>query len=204
MKKPVLILIVIICFALSACGEFYRITHAVQEDTGAAQMDTIVSPKPSEEDEKTPSLPELDFSGMDFFEDGYERVKYMYTIDGDTANFNMGGQGVKCRFIGIDTPEIGRDGKKNDPFAEEAGEFTEKMLKSADVIILERDENAGEYDNYGRLLAHVWADGKLISYLLVSEGLATTRYYHDDYKYYGKVSAAEQTAEEAGRGVWGG
>ena len=203
LKKLLTILLIIICLALSACDEFYGISHAVQEETGTVQVDEAALPLPSETQENPPSLPELDFAEMDFFEDGYEQVKYMYTIDGDTANFNMGGLGVKCRFIGIDTPELEHDGGKHEPYAEKAKDFTEKTLKSADVIILERDEAAGEYDNYDRLLAHVWADGELLSYLLVGEGLATTRYYKEGYKYFVEITVAESAAREAERGVWG-
>jgi micrococcal nuclease len=150
-----------------------------------------------------PALPDLDFADMDFFDDGYEQVKYIRTTDGDTASFEMDGLNVKCRFVGIDTPEIDWNGGDHEPYAEDASSYTEKVLESAEVIILERDQQAGEHDRYDRLLAHVWADGKLLGWSLILNGIATTRYYHEDYKYYEEISAAENWAEENGIGQWG-
>ena len=41
-------------------------------------------------------------------------------VDGDTAKFNIDGQILKFRFIGIDTPESVHPKKKVEPFGKKA------------------------------------------------------------------------------------
>lgn len=199
MKKLTAILIIVACLAFTGCELIYE-TEDAQESDAKNQMSA--APVQEEVDENAPALPKLDFTDMDFFRDGYEVVKYSRTTDGDTATFIMGGLNVKCRFVGVDTPELARDGGEHEPYAEDARDYTKDMLESADIIILERDDAAGEYDKYDRLLAWVWVDGKLLAYFLAREGLATTRYLRDDYKYADIIFEAEGVAKELERGVW--
>ena len=196
MKK--ILTLCIICALLAAC--------TINTDSTADVEKTTVNPLLAAAREEIsllePALPDMDFTDMDFFDDGYEQVKYIRTTDGDTASFEMDGLNVKCRFVGIDTPEIDWNGDDHDPYAEDAAAYTKKALEAADEIILERDEAAGEHDRYDRLLSHVWVDGKLLGWSLILNGLATTRYYHEDYKYYEEISAAKNWAEENGIGLW--
>ncbi len=203
MKKFTIILIVVLCLSLAGCSILSEVFNVLEEPAEVKLTSEIASPAPEEALDNVPVLPNVDFSAMDFFDDGYEIVGYSRTTDGDTASFIMGGINIKCRFVGINTPEIGRDGAASQPYGDEATAFTREALESAAVIILEADEAAGTYDNYDRLLAWVWVDGELLAFELVSNGLATTRYLYDDYKYADIIFDAEDLAMERGVGVWG-
>ena len=92
---------------------------------------------------------------------------YQYVHDGDTAVFFLDdGEQVICRFLAIDTPEIGEEGY------DEAKRYTDNALEKASKIVLELDPNSERYDKYDRLLAWVWADGDLLQARLIENGLA--------------------------------
>ena len=103
---------------------------------------------------------------------------YQYIHDGDTAVFTIeDGKEVICRFLAVDTPEIGEEGY------EEAKHFTDQRLEKASRIILEIDPNSEEYDKFDRLLAWVWVDGTLLQKELIENDLAQIRYIYNEYLY---------------------
>ena len=103
---------------------------------------------------------------------------YQYIHDGDTAVFTIeDGKEVICRFLAVDTPEIGEEGY------EEAKHFTDQRLEKASRIILEIDPNSEEYDKFDRLLAWVWVDGMLLQKELIENDLAQIRYIYNEYLY---------------------
>ena len=105
-------------------------------------------------------------------------VFFRYVYDGDTAVFiDRQGQEFECRFLAVDTPEIGEEGY------EQAKDFTRRQLESACRIILEIDPAAEKYDKYERLLAWVWVDGRLLQGLLIQNNLAQIAYVYNDYLY---------------------
>lgn len=110
-----------------------------------------------------------DYEGKSFIEDGIGEVELMRCIDGDTADFSEDG-GVttfRVRFLGIDTPETGRD---EEPWAEAASQFVCIKLSNADHIVLQHDESTSRRGTYGRWLGFVWYDGRLINLELIEEG----------------------------------
>ncbi len=118
---------------------------------------------------------------------------YQYIHDGDTAVFFLDdGEQVICRFLAIDTPEIGEEGYS------EAKSFTDKALEKAAKIVLELDPNSERYDKYDRLLAWVWVDGDLLQASLVENGLAKVEYIYHDYLYLDHLLEIEKnvTREE--------
>ena len=122
-------------------------------------------------------------------------------IDGDTTRFNYNGSSESFRYLIINTPEIGRDGDPDDPYAQEAFERTQELLDNADTITVEFDEE--ETDHYDRYLAYVYADGEMINETLVKEGLASVDYVHPpNDKYEDLLRDAENEAKEAGLGIW--
>ncbi len=139
----------------------------------------------------------------DFFKDGSQNAHLINVSDGDTAWFEMGGREYKVRFLGIDTPEMEDADRALEALAKEAESYVGQKLGQADSIVLEGDPGSDIYDNYDRLLAWVWVDGVLLNEKLVEEGLATVRYIYGDYKYTGRLYAAQDRAKDAGTGVWG-
>jgi len=71
-----------------------------------------------------------DYKGKSFFQDGIGQVTLLTPIDGDTAHFtpNGGGDTIKSRFFGIDTPE---STGKVQPYGKRASKYTTALLKEA-------------------------------------------------------------------------
>ncbi len=133
-------------------------------------------------------------------------VRVVYVIDGDTVVARLGGRKVHVRLLGVDTPEIGRDGRPSEPFAREARRFTQRMIRSARRVEL---EIAGDRrDAHGRVLGFLWLhppDGTPavnLSEALLRAGLAEAiRFF--DYPGKDRFLALERRARQEGRGMWG-
>ena len=119
-------------------------------------------------------------SNIDF--SSYEKSK-KYTLevgkvaDGDTFHVRLDGKEFKIRLLLIDTPETAKEGKAAQPFADQAKQKTEELLKKAKKV--EGMFDVGDYtDKYGRALMYVYLDGKLLQQTLVEESLARVGYAH--------------------------
>ncbi len=111
-------------------------------------------------------------------------------IDGDTIRVEGG---YKVRYIGIDTPEMGK------AFGMEAWQANRKLVEGKEIR-LERD--VSETDKYGRLLRYVYVDDILVEAELVRQGLAEAKAYPPDIKYQEYLEELEAEARQAGRGIW--
>jgi|GEM_PF-1102064 len=198
MKKLVLILM-IITVLLSGCRkntDFEQLQNTKPHlDEGSTSEPTV--------NYSMPSLPDMDFSKMDFFEDGYEVVEYRSLSDGDTATFVVGGMPMSTRFLAIDTPEVNSSTTGMQPWAMAAKEYTKDKLKNAETIILQLDEESDIFDSYNRLLAWVWVDGELLNYKLVEEGLAYVKYLYGDYVYSTIMIKLESSVQKQKIKIWG-
>jgi len=98
------------------------------------------------------------------------KARVVKIIDGDTIIVKFEGGERSVRLLGIDSPELGKDGSPPEYAAHEAKKFLEKLILGKKVRLrfdLERE------DRYGRLLCYVYSsDGTLVNELLVREGLA--------------------------------
>lgn len=150
-----------------------------------------------------PTLPDLNFEGLNFFEDGYEIVEFKGLSDGDTATFVVNKLPTATRFLAIDTPEMNSSTDGQQPWAAEAKQYTLNALKNAKTIILEMDEESDIFDNYSRLLAWIWVDGELLNYKLVEEGLAYVKYLYGDYKYNPSMIKIESETQKKDVKIWG-
>ncbi|RME75339.1 MAG: hypothetical protein D6784_08125 [Chloroflexi bacterium] len=122
--------------------------------------------------------------------DGLETVVVSSVLDGDTIQL---ADGRKVRYIGINTPERGQ------PFYSEATEANRRLIADR-TIRLERDVES--FDQYGRILAYVWADDVLVNLEIVRQGYANTLTIPPNVKYESLFRQAEREAREAGRGLW--
>ena len=118
-------------------------------------------------------------------------------VDGDTLVL---AGGAKVRVLGIDAPEMKKDGRPADFLAHKAqatlGELTlnRKIALSYDRL---------RYDHYGRLLAYLWLpDHTLVNTELVRRGLARVYFIAPNLRYQKDLLTAQQEAIEAQRGVW--
>jgi micrococcal nuclease len=119
-------------------------------------------------------------------------------IDGDTLML----QGhVRVRLIGVDTPETKHPRKPVEPLGPEASEFTRSQVEDRDVKLgFDRERR----DRYGRVLAYVYVDGKLLNEEIIRAGFsrAETQYKFDRAMAL-RFLRAEDEARKAGRGIWG-
>ena len=94
--------------------------------------------------------------------------------DGDTFFY----KNLTIRVLGIDAPEITHKEHgifKDQPYGRKAAAMTINVLQKAKIVEYVPFQN----DKYGRLLAHVFVDGKLLAVHLIRAGLAyeTVSYY---------------------------
>jgi micrococcal nuclease len=135
-----------------------------------------------------------------------EEAPVTNVVDGDTIDVLIGGQELRVRYIGIDTPETVDPRQPVECFGREASERNRQLVEGKSVG-LERD--VSETDQYGRLLRYVWVDPStgsgravMVNAALVEEGYATATTYPPDVRYAELFGDLEARAREAGRGLW--
>lgn len=128
------------------------------------------------------------------------KAKLSKCVDGDTAKLIIKGKEEKVRFLAINTPEYEK--KVEEYYGKESSEYTCKKLSNAKTIELEYDPKSEERDKYGRILAWIYVDDKLLQEELVKKGYAEIKYVYDDYLYVEKLKKLEEKAKEKKLGIW--
>ena len=128
----------------------------------------------------------------------------VHVSDGDTVTVRRDHQLVSVRLIGVDTPETKRPDTAVQCFGPEASRFTTSLAQGRQVW-LERDSVAGTTDRYGRELAYVWIDGRvLLNEALITQGFGREyAYRNQNYAYRNAFRDAEMSAQATGAGLWG-
>lgn len=129
-------------------------------------------------------------------------VKYYAYVDGDTAKFEIDGEIITVRFLGINTPETVDTTKSEEPYGKEASNYTKDKLENATKIELEYDSKVQEKDKYDRILAWIWVDNSLLQEELVGNGLAEIYMLQNNYRYAGILQLAEENAKDNKIGIW--
>ena len=126
-----------------------------------------------------------------------ELVALARVRDGDTLVLR---DGREVRLIGVNTPELARDGQPAEPLASAAKEFTERFLAGGDLeLVYDRERR----DRYGRVLAHVYNHrGDSLEAALLSAGLAFHIAIAPNLTLAECLAKREQSARERGMGVW--
>ncbi|MBQ8293525.1 MAG: thermonuclease family protein [Bacilli bacterium] len=141
---------------------------------------------------------DFEYQGKDFTDDGVGLVTLANTIDGDTGHFyDLSGDYVKVRFLGIDTPE---STKEHEPWGKAASNFTSNLLKNAKEIVLYQENQ--KTDAYGRYLAYVWVDGILVNLYVIQEGYSNST-LGSGSKYFEIFTIASIEVSKTGRRFWG-
>lgn len=129
--------------------------------------------------------------------------KVVRVVDGDTIVISKGGEKVKVRLIGVDTPEsVHPDAGKNVEYGKIATKFTKKKV-SGKKVKLEYDKD--KKDQYGRTLAYVYYGKKYDSMLnkaLLKKGHAKAKYYSPNGKYKTTFEKLQKTAKSKKLGLW--
>ncbi|MDI3274407.1 thermonuclease family protein [Pseudomonas sp. AL03] len=130
---------------------------------------------------------------------GLTSVAVQRVVDGDTLRLN---DGRSVRMIGLNTPELGKKGRSDEPFAVTARRRLEALVAASDgrVGLLPGKESK---DHYGRTLAHVYgADGANLEAQLLAEGLGFQVAVAPNVDLVDCQQAAEHSARQAGLGLW--
>lgn len=131
-----------------------------------------------------------------------EAAEVVAVVDGDTIDVTTAtGDTARVRLIGIDTPEIGRDGDPGECYATEARDFLDELLYGR-TVELQSDNTQADTDKYGRLLRHVVVDGRSAAVVALEAG--TGHEYTYEAPYIGQLEHrdAEQVATNASAGLW--
>ncbi len=128
-----------------------------------------------------------------------ERVVSARVFDGDTLAL---ANGRRVRLLGINTPEIGRDGEPSEPYSEDAKALLARLAGPGMSVRLRLDKE--RFDRYGRLLAHVFADdGSNVQARLLDAGYATTLVVPPNEWSVDCYAAVEARARQKRAGIWG-
>lgn len=129
--------------------------------------------------------------------DEYVRVRHVH--DGDTVELS---DGRRLRFIGINTPELARDGRPAEPLAKAARDALRGLLKTGGRLGLRYDRE--RRDRYGRLLAHVYLDpAHSVTARLLADGYGAVVAVPPNLWNLACYRREEAAARRAGRGLWG-
>lgn len=126
-----------------------------------------------------------------------ETARIRHVHDGDTVILD---NGAKVRLIGINTPELARDSQPAETGALNARDTLRAWIRMSDTLQLRYGRQ--RRDHYGRLLAHLYADGRNLQAALLEAGLATPLYIAPNLGHLECYRQASATAREARRGLW--
>jgi micrococcal nuclease len=123
----------------------------------------------------------------------------VHVVDGDTIHVQCGARVEKVRYIGIDAPEIHHPTWGEEPGGREAAALNRRLVGGGHVR-LELDVRAR--DQYGRLLAYVWAGDLMVNAEVVRLGYAQVMTVPPNVRYRTLFLMLQREARAAGRGLW--
>jgi micrococcal nuclease len=130
---------------------------------------------------------------------GPVRAEVLRVVDGDTIEVALDGDEEDVRYIGVDTPETVKPGTPVQCFGPEASARNHELVEGRKVRL---DFDRELRDDYGRLLAYVFAGGKLVNAELVAGGYARTLEIEPNTSRAPMLARLEERAAVAGRGIW--
>jgi micrococcal nuclease len=127
-------------------------------------------------------------------------------IDGDTIEVrpSIGGDPIRVRILGIDTPETVDPDTDMQCWGPEASAWAHEQLDNA-TVTLASDPVADDTDRYGRALRYVvLPDGSNYSTVAAGAGMARAYTYEgQQLSEAANIVAAQSTAQHGGAGLWG-
>jgi len=127
-------------------------------------------------------------------------VTLLHIIDGDTIRVRMpDGSEERVRYIGIDAPEVADPGSPGEYLGEEAAAHNADLLACGPLRL---QTDIDERDDFGRLLAYVWAGDVFVNERLVLDGYARAHDYPPNLARQDRLWEAHAKARQAGIGIW--
>lgn len=180
---------------------FCMVIFLILGGCAAGEQQEDVSKQPLESTEKT-GEPEKASSVSSRETETNNRLTgtVVYVVDGDTFDVKLrNGKEERVRMTLVDTPETKHPRLGVQPFGPEASAFTKKLLTGEDVSL---EMDVQERDRYGRVLAYVWLNGKLVNEQLIAKGLARLAIFPPNTKYVDRFEGVQQKAREQRLGIW--
>jgi micrococcal nuclease len=133
--------------------------------------------------------------------DGSSReVTLLEVVDGDTIWVRLAdGTEEKVRYIGIDAPEVAHVDSPGEYLGEAATRHNALVLESGPLRL---ETDVEERDDFGRLLAYVWAGEVFVNERMVLDGYARAHDYPPNVSRREQLWAAHDSARAAGVGIW--
>jgi micrococcal nuclease len=113
-------------------------------------------------------------------------------VDGDTIDCAPIG---RVRLIGMDAPEADQG-----PFGERSTRALADLIPVGSDVAFEQDVE--ERDQYDRALGYIWADDRLVNWVMVRTGYAVVLTYPPNVQHVDQLEAAQRAAREDGAGLW--
>ncbi|MGF9891829.1 thermonuclease family protein [Priestia megaterium] len=121
-------------------------------------------------------------------------------VDGDTFHALVNNKDEKIRLILVDTPETVKRNVQIQRYGPEASAYTKSVLKPGTKVTLELDVQ--ERDPYGRILAYVYVNGKMLNETLLEKGLARVAVFPPNTRYVDEFREIQNKAKQQKLGVW--
>ena len=130
---------------------------------------------------------------------GLTRFTVQRVVDGDTVRLS---DGRSVRMIGLNTSELGKQGRSDEPFAVAARKRLESLVADSNGQLGLRLGKQTK-DHYGRTLAHLYsASGANLEAQMLADGLGFQVAVAPNIDLVTCQQAAERSARQAGRGLW--
>jgi micrococcal nuclease len=122
---------------------------------------------------------------------GGETARVRRVIDGDTIEVEMGGQRLRVRYVGVNTPE------SDEACYREALEANRALVEGQTVTLIRDQSNTDRFD---RLLRYVYVGSTFVNRELVATGYAEAVLYEPDDRHWRDFVALEREAARRGLG----
>ena len=128
---------------------------------------------------------------------GAQPVVSQRVTDGDTLRLQ---DGRRVRLIGINAPELGRNGKPSEPYAQAAKRALQALVDGQPLQLVTGDEAT---DRYGRTLGYLFDQrGENLEAQLLAQGMGYAVAIPPNLALINCHVAAEQAARDARLGLW--
>lgn len=201
-QKSMIIFLLWMCFAFCGCDALreQQIPDGFPQASARPGESQSTAPKKSPPREIAGEKPRPSEPGGIETARGLRRIATVdRIIDGDTIHLSTG---EKVRYIGVDTPELGRDGKHPEFYAGEATECNRRLLGTGPIkLVFDR----GREDKYGRLLAYVYSGAGFKTFVnagLLRQGCARVMSVPPNTRHAGVFRDIEADAKKRQAGLW--
>jgi|SRR5215218_1480544 len=142
-----------------------------------------------------------DGGGEDPFVEGESvKARVVRVVDGDTIVVSVDGHDEYVRYIGVDTPETVKPDTPVQCYGPKASDENHQLVEGRTVrLVFDREQR----DDYGRLLAYVYAGRRFVNGALIRGGYARTLAIAPNTSHAGQLNRLAKRAAMAGRGLWG-